>query len=188
MNQEPEFTIGIEEEYLLVDPETMALTDASEALIEDCLADYEGQISPEFLKCQIEVGTKVCATVGEARNELKKLRACVARHAKEHGLAPIAVSCHPFADWKHQPHTNKERYNTLEKDLAGVARRMLICGMHVHVGIPDDDMRVDLMNQFAYFLPHLLALSTSSPFWNGEDTRLASYRLTVFDNLSAVLG
>ncbi len=183
MTKEPDFTIGIEEEYLLVDRETMALTDASEELISECLDEMEGQVSPEFLRCQIEIGTRVCNTIGEARDDLRRLRACVAKHARAHGLAPIAVSCHPFADWKHQPHTNKDRYNTLERDLAGVARRMLICGMHVHVGIENPDRRADLMNQFSYFLPHLLALSCSSPYWQGADTGLASYRLTIFDNL-----
>ena len=180
---EPDFTIGIEEEYLLVDPETKALTEAPEKLIDECVADMEGQVSPEFLKCQVEIGTKVCRTVGEARDDLKKLRACVAKHAKNHGLAPIAVSCHPFADWKEQHHTDKERYNALERDLAGVARRLLISGMHVHVGIADNNQRIDLMNQFSYFLPHLLALSCSSPYWQGADTGLSSYRLTIFDNL-----
>ena len=154
----PEFTIGIEEEYLLVDNETLALAEAPEALMEECLADLDGQVSPEFLQCQIEVGTKVCATSGEARDDLKRLRAGVSRHAANYGLSPIAVSCHPFAEWRKQHHTNKERYNTLEKDLAGVARRMLICGMHVHVGIANNDLRADLMNQFTYFLPHHLAL------------------------------
>jgi carboxylate-amine ligase len=180
---EPDFTIGIEEEYLLVDADSYELTEAPDALMQECLAELEGQVSPEFLQCQIEVGTKVCRTVGEARDDLRRLRAGVARHAAAHGLAPIAVSCHPFAEWKKQHHTNKDRYNALSRDLAGVARRMLICGMHVHVGIPDNDLRADLMNQFAYFLPHLLALSASSPYWQGEDTGLASYRMTIFDNL-----
>ena len=180
---EPEFTIGIEEEYLLVDRESLDLAVAPEALMEACRAEFEGQVSPEFLQCQIEVGTRVCRTIGEAREDLRRLRAGVAKHAVRHGLAPIAVSCHPFADWKSQHHTDKDRYNALRRDLAGVARRMLICGMHVHVGLGDDDRRIDLMNQFVYFLPHLLALSSSSPYWQGEDTGLASYRMTVFDNL-----
>jgi carboxylate-amine ligase len=180
---DPTFTLGIEEEYLLVDRDSLDLAVASDRLIEDCLADMQGQVSPEFLQCQIEVGTKVCGTIGEARDDLRRLRACVARHAQNHGLAPIAVSCHPFADWKTQHHTDKDRYNALRRDLAGVARRMLICGMHVHVGVENDDLRVDLLAQFPYFLPHLLALSASSPFWQGQDTGLASYRLTVFDNL-----
>lgn len=180
---EPAFTIGIEEEYLLVDPQTCMLAEAPKALMAECAEALEGQVSPEFLQCQIEVGTRVCETIGEAREDLRRLRRTVAELSARHGLAPIAASCHPFADWKSQSHTPKDRYDGLARDLAGVARRMLICGMHVHVGIDDKDLRIDLVNQLAYFLPHLLALSCSSPFWQGEDTGLASYRLTVFDNL-----
>lgn len=179
----PPFTIGIEEEYLLVDKETFALARAPDSLISACKRDLEGKVSPEFLQCQIEIGTGVCHTIGEARADLAHLRRTVARHADEFGLAPIAASCHPFADWKDQHHTDKERYNKLRRDLAGVARRMLICGMHVHVGIPDEEMRIKLVNQLKYFLPHLHALSTSSPYWQGDDTGMNSYRLTVFDNL-----
>ncbi|MBJ6370254.1 carboxylate-amine ligase [Sedimentitalea arenosa] len=178
-----DFTLGIEEEYLLVDRDSLQLSEAPEALMTACQSDLEGQVSPEFLQCQIEVGTRVCASIGEAREDLKRLRACVVRHAADHNLAPIAVSCHPFADWKDQQHTHKERYTALQQALGGVARRMLICGMHVHVGIEDQTLRADLMPQLSYFLPHLLALSASSPYWQGDDTGLASYRLTVFDNL-----
>ena len=178
-----DFTLGIEEEYLLVDRDSMNLAVAPQALMDACKADLEHQVSPEFLQCQIEVGTRVCTTIDEARDDLKRLRDCVSRHAAKHNLAPIAVSCHPFADWKDQHHTEKERYSDLRRTLGGVARRMLICGMHVHVGIEEKALRTDLMPQFSYFLPHLLALSASSPFWQGEDTGLASYRLTVFDNL-----
>ena len=180
---EPDFTIGIEEEYLLVDRDSLALAEAPPELMEACQAEIQGQVAPEFLKCQIEIGTKVCATVAEARDDLKRLRSCVASHAARFNLAPIAASCHPFSDWREQHHTDKERYNILSSDLGGVVRRMLICGMHVHVGIDAPDRRVDLMNQLSYFLPHLLALSCSSPFWQGRDTGLDSYRLTVFDNL-----
>ncbi|MCB2115724.1 MAG: carboxylate-amine ligase [Rhodobacteraceae bacterium] len=180
---DPDFTIGVEEEYLLVDADTLALAVAPPALMEACRAELAGQVSPEFLQCQIEIGTRVCAGVAAARDDLKRLRSTVARQAARHGLVPIAVSCHPFADWKEQHHTDKDRYNDLRRDLGGVARRLLICGMHVHVGIPDEDARIDLVNQLSYFLPHLLAMSASSPFWQGEDTGLASYRLTVFDNL-----
>ena len=179
----PSFTMGIEEEYLLVDAETLDLAEAPEKMMEECAADLEDQVSPEFLQCQVEVGTTVCENIGEARDDLKRLRSTVAKIAGRHGLAPIAASCHPFASWRDQHFTDKERYRDLERDLAGVARRMLICGMHVHVGIERDDTRIDLMNQFTYFLPHLLALSASSPYWRGQDTGLASYRLTVFDNL-----
>ncbi|MEO1536099.1 MAG: carboxylate-amine ligase [Pseudomonadota bacterium] len=181
--REPSFTLGIEEEYLLVDRETLALAEAPDALMEDCKAALGDQVSPEFLRCQVEVGTKVCQNIGEARADLQHLRRTVAEIAGRYGLAPLAVSCHPTADWKDQSHTDRDRYNALGRDLQGVGRRMLISGAHVHVGIEDDDLRIDLMNQASYFLPHLLALSCSSPFWQGEDTGLASYRLTVFDNL-----
>ncbi|MBD3662972.1 carboxylate-amine ligase [Sulfitobacter aestuariivivens] len=177
------FTIGIEEEYLMVDRDSLALAPMPDGLMAACQGELQDQVSPEFLKCQIEVGTCVCETVQEARADLKRLRSTISKHAADHNLAPIAVSCHPFSDWKHQTFTEKDRYATLEKELEGVARRMLICGMHVHVGIEEQNLRIDLMPQLAYFLPHLLALSTSSPFWQGDDTGLASYRLSVFDNM-----
>jgi len=181
--KEPDFTIGVEEEYLLVDKDSFDLAPAPAALMEECQAELQGQVSPEFLDCQIEIGTTVCKTVGDAREDLKRLRSTVARVAAKHNLAPIASSCHPFSDWRHQRHTDKDRYNQLSNTLGGVARRMLICGMHVHVGIESREMRIDIMNQLSYFLPHLLALSGSSPFWQGDDTGLSCYRLTVFDNL-----
>ena len=183
--KEPSFTIGIEEEYLLVNRETRELaTDVPPDLVEDCGKRVkEGQVTPEFLQSQIEVGTRVCDTVKEAAEELGHLRRLVADVAAEYGFAPIAVSTHPFADWEQQKHTDKERYNVLARDMQAVARRLLICGMHTHVGIDDDELRIDLMGQVSYFLPHLLALSTSSPFWRGEKTGLMSYRLSVFDEL-----
>jgi carboxylate-amine ligase len=180
---EPEFSLGIEEEYLLVDPETSELVDAPKDFMERCNAELKDQVSPEYLNCQIEIGTSVCKNVTEARHDLKRLRSTIASVAEDFGLAPISASCHPFANWRSQHHTDKERYNILRRDLGGVARRMLICGMHVHVGIADKDLRIDLMNQLSYFLPHLLAMSGSSPFWCGDDTGLNSYRLTIFDNL-----
>ncbi len=180
---EPELTIGIEEEYLLVDRDSLDLAAAPDDMMAECASELEGQFSPEFLECQVEIGTKVCADVNEAREDLKRLRSTVARAAAKHNLAPIAASCHPFSDWRQQHHTRKERYDNLRSDLAGVVRRLLICGCHVHVGVPDSDMRIDMVNQLKYFLPHLLALSCSSPFWQGEDTGLNCYRLTVFDNL-----
>ncbi|OAN69035.1 carboxylate-amine ligase [Jannaschia sp. EhC01] len=183
MGDTPAFTLGIEEEYLLVDLETFDLAKAPDALMAACAEKLSSQVSPEFLQCQIEVGTGICATIDEARTDLKRLRSTVADCAARFGLAPIAVSCHPFADWKDQSHTDKDRYNQLARDLGGVVERMLICGAHCHVGLPDPETRTDLMRQFTYFLPHLLAFSASSPFWQGRDTGLASYRLTVFDNL-----
>jgi glutamate---cysteine ligase / carboxylate-amine ligase len=181
---EPSFSIGIEEEYLLVDKETRDLApEPPPALLAKCEEALRGQVSPEFLRSQIEVGTRVCRSVQEARDELVHLRSTLGGIAGKFGLAPIASSTHPFAQWQSQHHTDKERYNVLAKDLQHVARRLVICGMHVHVGIEDDDLRIDLLGQAPYFLPHLLALSTSSPFWQGAQTGLKSYRLSVFDEL-----
>ena len=182
--REPSFTVGIEEEYLLVDRETRDLApDPPAGMMKDCESLLEGQVSPEFLRAQIEVGTRPYKTVREARADLAHLRATVATCGERYGIAPIAASTHPFARWQEQQHVVKERYEVLARDLQAVARRLLICGMHVHVGIDDDELRIDLMNQMTYFLPHLLTLSTSSPFWGGEETGLKSYRLTVFDSL-----
>ena len=161
--KEPSFTIGIEEEYLLVDRESRALViDPPKGLMKACEARLKGRVSPEFLKSQIEVGTSKCDTLKEAAEEIRHLRRCVADVAADHGLAPIAASTHPFSAWSEQKHTPKARYNVLARDMQAVARRLLICGMHVHVGLDDDALRIDLMGQIAYFLPHLLAISTSS--------------------------
>src|SRR6056297_3304451 len=118
------YTMGIEEEYLLVDKDSFALAHAPDALMQACKAELEDQVSPEFLQCQIEVGTRVCVDIAEARDDLRRLRARVAKEAARHNLAPIAVSCHPFADWKDQHHTEKDRYTDLQRALGGVARRM----------------------------------------------------------------
>jgi carboxylate-amine ligase len=182
--REPSFTIGVEEEYLLVDRRTRDLAaDPPRELMEACEARLAGRVAPEFLRAQIEVGTGVCRNIAEVRADLAELRRTVAEVAAGFGLAPIAASTHPFARWASQRHTARERYEALARDLRAVVERLLICGMHVHVAIEDADLRVDLMNQVKYFLPHLLALSTSSPFWQGANTGLMSYRLTVFDAL-----
>jgi len=184
ISKEPEFTIGVEEEYLLVDRETRALVaDPPKSLLGECEELIGSQVTAELLRSQIEIGTKVCHNVQEAREDLTRLRLAVIDVAERHGLAPIAASTHPFSRWSEQKHTQKDRYEALTAEMQGAARRLLICGMHVHVGIGDDNLRVDLMNQMTYFLPHLLALSCSSPFWDGRDTGLKSYRLTVFDAL-----
>ena len=117
------------------------------------------------------------------RADIGLLRLAVAEAAAEYGLAPIAASTHPFARWERLEFSEGERYQALVEDLQGVSRRLIISGMHVHVGIEDPDLRIDLMDQAAYFLPHLLALSTSSPFWEGSDTGLKSYRTAVFTTL-----
>ena len=184
LHRTPEFTIGVEEEYLLVDKETRGLVvDPPKSLIGECEELCGSQVTSELLQSQIEIGTKVCRNVQEVREELSRLRRCIIDVADRHGLAPVAASTHPFSRWSEQKHTQKDRYEALTAEMQGAARRLLICGMHVHVGIDDNNLRADLMNQFAYFLPHLLALSCSSPFWEGRDTGLKSYRLTVFDAL-----
>jgi carboxylate-amine ligase len=172
--REPNFTLGID---LVADPPARLLEDCQ------CALSAAGQVSPEFMRSQIEVGTKVCRTISEARGQLGEMRATIARIAGAYNIAPIAASTHPFARWQAQQHTDKERYNVIVADLQMIARRMLISGMHVHVAIEDDDLRIDLMNQVSYFLPHLLALSTSSPFWQGRISGLKSYRLSIFDEL-----
>ena len=181
--REPSFSLGIEEEYLLVDRKSRDLvTSMPPSMLEECAKRCEDQlVSPELLRAQIEVGTRVCRNMKEARGSLAELRTAVAEVAASHGLAPIAASSHPFAQWTRQKHTERPRYAALYAKLQAAARRLVICGMHVHVGIDDDELRIDLMNQFSYFLPHLLALSCSSPFWEAQDTGLKSYRLTVFD-------
>jgi glutamate---cysteine ligase / carboxylate-amine ligase len=181
---EPEFTIGVEEEYLLVDRESRALIiDPPQSLIGECEERCGGQVTSELLRSQVEVGTKVCRSVQEVRTDLARLRSGIIEVAARHGLAPIAASTHPFSRWAEQKQTPKDRYDSLTAEMQGAARRLVICGMHVHVGISDEELRIDLMNQMSYFLPHLLALSCSSPFWEGRDTGLKSYRLTIFDAL-----
>jgi carboxylate-amine ligase len=181
---EPQFTLGIEEEYFLVDRATRdVVDDPPPAMLADCEAVLAGQVSPEFLRSQIEIGTRICTSLAEARTELRRLRGTVVEVAARHGMAPVAAATHPFARWDAQKTTERRRYADLRDDLQGVVRRLAICGLHVHIGVPDDELRIDLLNQASYFLPHLLALSTSSPFWRGDNTGLKSYRLAVFDEL-----
>ena len=182
--KEPSFTIGVEEEYLLVDKETRGLVvEPPETLMAEAEEKCGAQVTSELLKSQIEIGTKVCNNIQEAHEDLAQMRRNIIDVAANHGIAPIAASTHPFSEWRAQKHTEKDRYDQLTHEMQGAARRLLICGMHVHVGIDDDELRIDLMNQLSYFLPHLLALSCSSPFWRGRDTGLKSYRLTIFDAL-----
>jgi len=182
--ERPEFTIGIEEEYLVVDRESRDLLRKPPREMWDALGDVLGsQVTQEFLQAQIEVGTKVCAKVSEARDDLAALRSDLSKVVSEYGAAIIASSTHPFANWAQQETTEDPRYTRLRADYQQVARQLVICGMHVHVGIADPHLRIDLMNQVKYFLPHLLALSTSSPFWDGVLTGLHAYRLVIFQNM-----
>ena len=146
--KQPSFTVGIEEEYMLVDRVTRDLIrEAPATLMPRCEELLDSQVSPEFLQCQVEVGTRVCRTIAEARENLRHLRRTVASVAAEHGLGLVAASTHPFAKGGTKEHTRKDRYEGLAHDLQEVVRRLLICGMHVHVGVEDDDLRIDLMGQ-----------------------------------------
>jgi len=180
----PSFTFGIEEEYLLVDLETRDLaSDPPDDFMACCKAELGEHVSPEFFRCQVEIGTAVCSDPAEARRQLAQYRRAIATCAARFGLAPIAASTHPFAEWTEQVHTARDRYRDLANIMQIVGRRMLICGMHVHVAVEDEALRFDLFDQIPYFLPHLLALSTSSPFWRSDETGLKSYRLAVFDEI-----
>ncbi|MGB5276132.1 MAG: carboxylate-amine ligase [Gammaproteobacteria bacterium] len=179
----PSFSLGVEEEYLLVDRDSRdVVSEPPKDILQQCRA-YEGDrfIEPELLRSQIEVNTRVCNNVAEIRENLAHLRRIVVQTSEQFGMAPLAASTHPFARWQLQHHTPKQRYDMLTRDMRSLARRVLVCGMHVHVGVEDDELRIKLMNQLSHFLPLLLALSTSSPFWEGQDSGLKSYRLPVFD-------
>ena len=181
MMEEPTWTIGVEEEYLLVERDTGALIRTQpRGLMEKVSSLHHGIVSPELFSSQIEIGTEVCRNMQDLRAEIGLLRIAVAEAAADYGLAPIAVSTHPFAQWEEQQVTEARRYQELAEDLQGVIRNLIISGLHVHVGIEDPELRIDLMGQAIYFLPHLLALSGSSPFWEGSKTGLKSYRPSVF--------
>jgi carboxylate-amine ligase len=182
--EKPRFTIGIEEEYFVVDRSTRDLVrELPDQLFKELEQSPIGEISPEFIRSQVEIGTPVSNNTQELSEYLRVMRKFVSETVNEHGMAIIASSTHPMAQWSEQQRTNKNRYRRLEDALQGVVRRLLICGMHVHVEIGDEDLRIDLMNQVMYFLPHILALSGSSPFWHGYNTGLKSYRPAVFRSL-----
>ena len=181
MPEAPQFTVGIEEEYLLVDRASRnLLADPPTRLWDQAVERLGGRVSPELLRAQIEVGTRPHQRISDVADDLRELRKTLGAVAMEHEAAIIAASTHPFALWWEQVHTDGDRYQNLAQDLGVVGHRLVICGMHVHVGIEDPELRIDLMNQVMYFLPHLLALSTSSPFWGGRNTGLKSYRMNVF--------
>lgn len=185
MYNAPPFTLGIEEEYLLIDAETRELiTKTPAGFFDACKSELGDQVSPEFLQCQIEIGTNICQTATETREELKHLRRVIIHHAESYGMRVIAASTHPFSVPDNSRHTPKARYYQLANDLQAVVRRLQISGMHIHCGLgEDDDLRIDLMGQISYLLPHFLALTTSSPFWQSENTGLKSYRLAVWDEM-----
>ncbi len=179
----PKFTVGIEEEYQVIEPGTRELTAEVKSILEEGAAILGDQIKPEFMQSQVEVGSSVCHDMRQARAELVRLRGTICEIADKHDLWVAAASTHPFSRWENQQITVADRYVKHEERLRDVARRLLIFGMHVHIGIDDKNLMIDVMNQARYFLPHLLALSTSSPLWRGRETGLKSYRSIVFENM-----
>ena len=172
-------TLGVEEEYQIVDAEGR-LRAHIDTLMEAATPRLGELVKPEFMQSEVEVGTEICADVAEARHEVVRLRSTLAELLSEAGLRLASAGTNPISHWHDQKITEGERYKLLEEEMQDVARELLIFGLHVHVGIPDPDLRVEIVNEARYFLPHLLALSTSSPFWLGRNTGLKSYRTTVW--------
>ena len=178
-----DLTIGIEEEYQIIDPETRELTSYISEILDKGAVIFRDQVKPEFLQSQVETGSHVCRNIKEARQEIVRLRSIVCDIANQNGRKIVAAGTHPFSRWQDQAVTDKDRYKDLQENFQMLAQRLLIFGMHVHIGIPDPDLRIDIMNQMSYFVPHIFALSTSSPFWVGRQTGLKSYRSVVFGDL-----
>lgn len=177
---EGQFTLGVEEEYQIVDPETRELRSYVSKLIEDGRAVLRERVRPEMHQSMVEVGTGICPNVEKVREELFEMRGDLSRLASKDGLRIVAASSHPFSDWRIQDITDHSRYHQIVEDLQDIARANLVFGLHVHVGIKDKQVALALANQVRYFLPHLLALTCSSPFWKGRKTGLNSYRSLVF--------
>jgi len=178
----PTFTIGIEEEYQTVDPGTRDLRSHIQVeLLEKGKVRLQERVKAEMHQSVVEVGTSVCKNIKEAKDEVRKLRREIIRLARENGLAVASVATHPFSDWRTQEIHPDERYKNIVEDMQLVARANLIFGLHVHIGIEDRETAIHMMNHARYFLPHILALSTNSPFWLGMNTGLKSYRCKVFD-------
>jgi len=175
-----QFTLGIEEEFQIVDPQTRELRSHVSEFLEEGRMILGEQIKPEMIQSMIEVGTGICKNIQEARADITRLRSIISGLAGKTNLAIVAASTHPFSHWQDQKIYEDERYALLVQELQNVARSLLIFGLHVHVGVADLDRRIHIMNAARYFLPHVLALTTSSPFWMGHNTGLKSYRSEVF--------
>ncbi|HEX8746042.1 MAG TPA: carboxylate-amine ligase [Pyrinomonadaceae bacterium] len=175
-----QFTLGIEEEFQIVDPQTRELRSHVSEMLEEGRMLLGEQIKPEMIQSQIEVGTGICKNIQEARADISRLRSIISTLARKSGLEIVAASTHPISHWSEQKIFDDERYELLIQELQTVARSLLIFGLHVHVGIEDKERAIHIMNAARYFLPHVLALSTSSPFWMGHNTGLKSYRSEIF--------
>ena len=180
-------TIGIEEEYQIIDPESRSLTSYAQQLINYGRVVLGDQVKQEFMQSQVEVGSHICRNIKEARRELIRLRRTVREAAEQNGCVIAAASTHPFSKWEEQTRSEDERYQSLEAEMQQVGRTLLIFGMHVHLGFGTSpealEVLIDIQNQMRYFLPHILALSTSSPFWQGDNTGLKSYRSIIFEEM-----
>jgi carboxylate-amine ligase len=178
----PSLTIGIEEEYQTVDPETRDLKSHISAEIIQKGRTLLGEVvKPEMHQSVVEIGTGVCANIQEARVEIRDIRRQIVNLARANGLRLSAGGTHPFAHWANQEIYPDDRYRIIVEDMKMVARANLIFGLHVHIGVEDRETAIQIMNGARYFLPHILALSTNSPFWMGMDSGLRSYRCKVFD-------
>ncbi|MFN2453780.1 MAG: carboxylate-amine ligase [Pyrinomonadaceae bacterium] len=175
-----QFTLGIEEEFQIVDPQTRELRSHVSEFLEEGRMILGEQIKPEMIQSMIEVGTGICRNIQEARTDISRLRGIISALARKKGLEIVAASTHPISHWQDQKISDDARYEVIVEEIQMVARSLLIFGLHVHVGVSDPDRAIHIMNAARYFLPHMLALTTSSPFWLGHNTGLKSYRSEVF--------
>jgi carboxylate-amine ligase len=175
------YTLGIEEEFAIVDPETRELRSHIQEILEGGKVTLKEQIKPEMHQSVVELGTEICQSVIDAREHVTGLRSKLVELAGRGGLKVASAGTHPFSHWHDQLITEGERYQEIVKDMQLLARANLIFGLHVHVGIPERETAIQIMNQVRYFLPHLYALSVNSPFWVGRNTGLKGYRLKVFE-------
>lgn len=182
MMKPPSLTIGIEEEYQIVDPQTRELRSYISEILEEGRVILREQVKPEMHQSIVEVGSNVCQTPAQLREELIRLRRAVIEVAAHNGMSIVAAGTHPFSSWMTQDITPYERYMGVKQDMAELAQRLLIFGTHVHVAIEDREFLIDAMNVARYLLPHVLCLATSSPFWMGRNTGLKSYRSIIFRN------
>jgi glutamate---cysteine ligase / carboxylate-amine ligase len=175
------FTLGIEEEFQLIDPETCELRSHIQQIIEDGKTILQEQLKAELHQSSVELATSICNDARAAREEVIRLRSGLAALAETQGLKIASSGTHPFSHWMDQLITRHDRYATVVEDMQQIARAGLVFGLHVHVGIPDREEGIDVMNQARYFLPHLYALSVNSPFWLGQNTGLKAYRQMIFE-------
>lgn len=177
----PIFTLGVEEEYQIIDPETRDLRSHLSKIVDGAKVILNEQVKAEMHQSVVEVGTNICQSVADASKEIRFLRTKIVELADKQGLVVGGAGTHPFSRWQDQPITDDPRYHTIVNELQDAARSNLIFGMHCHVGIENREVGLQLMNQACYFLPHVFALSSNSPFWEGRNTGYKSFRTKVFD-------